>query len=241
MPQTPKEIIFWIQQFIRSKIHFKQEHISHYLSILVSIVLFVISLSLFLELTEELKDNDLGFYDYYFSEKIQNYRTPSLTSFNQFITHLGDRSTYIILSVVFAAFLLIWTGKWKFALQTTLVLIISSISNIVLKQLINRERPSMDQLVSVSTLSFPSGHAMSAMAFYGFLIYLGFHLATSLGVKLAIFFTLGALILLIGFSRIYLGVHYPSDVLAGFIGGIIWVSFFVTLFKIRELYKISHY
>jgi undecaprenyl-diphosphatase len=106
---------------------------------------------------------------------------------------------------------------------------------------VNRERPSMDQLVSVSTLSFPSGHAMSAMAFYGFLIYLGFHLASTLGVKLAIFFTLGALILLIGFSRIYLGVHYPSDVLAGFIGGIIWVSFFVTLFKIRELYEISHY
>lgn len=221
----------------QNKTHFKRIPISYYLSILISILVFAISLSLFLELTEELKNNNLGSYDHYFSEKIQNYRTPFLTSFNQSITRMGDRPTYILLSVAFAAILVYWTGRWKFAVQTSLVLITSSISNIILKELINRERPSLDQLVVVTTLSFPSGHAMSAMAFYGFLIYIGFKLASSWEIKIAIFFTLGALILLIGISRIYLGVHYPTDILAGFIGGIIWVSFFITLFNIRDLYK----
>jgi undecaprenyl-diphosphatase len=240
MPQKLSDFIFWINQYIGKKFHLRQEHMEYYLSIVVSLLLFIISLIFFWELTEELKENDLGFYDQYFSEKIQNYRNPSITTFYTFITRMGDRLTYILLSLVFAAFFLIWTGKWKFALQTTLVLCISSISNIILKQTINRERPTIDQLITVTTLSFPSGHAMSAMAFYGFLIYLGFRLGSSWGIKLAIFFILGLLILLIGISRIYLGVHYPSDVLAGFTGGLIWVSFFITLFTIRDLYKIRH-
>lgn len=204
---------------------------------MVSFVLFVISLNAFVEITEELKDNELTQYDDYFTTKIQNFQNPSLTVFFQFITRLGDRLTYFIFTPAIAVFFLFWHGKWKFALQTAAVISLSSLSNIVLKRAINRDRPSLDQLISVSTLSYPSGHAMSAMAFYGFLIYLNIRLASSWWLKLAVFIVLGLLIFLIGISRIYLGVHYPSDVLAGYVGGLIWVTFCATLFNIIDLYR----
>ena len=105
-------------QFIKNKIQYRQEHIPYYLFISVSLLIFIISLWMFFELTDELKENDLGFYDHYFSEKIQTYRSPTLSSFFQFITQMGDGPTYILLSLAFAAFLYILTGKWKFAIQT---------------------------------------------------------------------------------------------------------------------------
>src|SRR5690606_9370331 len=102
---------------------------------------------------------------------------------------------------------------------------------------INRERPTLEHMVAVSTLSYPSGHAMSAMAFYGFLIYLSFRLSRYMWFKILSLIILGSLILLIGISRIYLGVHYPSDVFAGFVGGLIWVTFCAILFNIIDLYR----
>jgi undecaprenyl-diphosphatase len=237
MQQTIRELIQWLYFFTRENFHQDNRHFPFYLTILISFVLFVISLNAFMEITEELKENDLGLYDDYFTTKIQYFQNPSLTVFFQFITHLGDRLTYIIFTFAIAVFFLLWNGKWKFALQTAVVISLSSLSNIVLKKAIHRERPSLDQLISVSTLSYPSGHAMSAMAFYGFLIYLSIRLVSSWGLKMAIFITLGLLIFLIGISRIYLGVHYPSDVLAGYVGGLIWVTFCAILFNIIDLYR----
>src|SRR5690606_33204961 len=108
-------------------------------------------------------------FDNAVSASIQSYRSPSLTSVFEFITHLGDRTAYIVFTLAIAAFIIYRHGKWKFVLQTVLVLILSSLSNMVLKKVINRARPTFEHLVAVSTLSYPSGHSMSAMAFYGFL------------------------------------------------------------------------
>ena len=237
MRQTIRKIIHWVRELIKEKFHQDHEHFPYYLSILVSFVIFVLSLNFFVEITEDLKEDELVVFDQYFTEKIQSFRAPPLTSFFQLVTHLGDRFSYLFFTLVIAAYFFIKYAKWKFTLQTLLVLLFSSLSNVVLKRVINRERPTLEHLVAVSTLSYPSGHAMSAMAFYGFLIYLSFRLSLFLWSKVLSLVMLGTLILLIGISRVYLGVHYPSDVLAGFVGGLIWVTFCAILFNIIDLYR----
>lgn len=237
MRQIIRNIIHWIRQFLRDRFHQDNPLYSYYLTILISFVIFVVSLNVFVEITEDLKNDELTRFDDAVSATVQSYRTPSLTPIFEFITHMGDRVAYFIAALIIAAFFYFKYGRWKFTLQTILVLLLSSLSNVVLKKVINRERPTLEHLVAVSTLSYPSGHSMSAMAFYGFLIYLGFRFSGSWWIKAASFIGFGLLILLIGISRIYLGVHYPSDVIAGFVGGLIWVAFCVVVFNIVDLYR----
>lgn len=237
MRQFLINLILWLRRFLRERFHQDNPLFPYYLTILVFFVIFVASLNVFVEITEDLKENELTVFDDALSAAIQSYRSPWLTSIFEFITHLGDRVAYLVGALVVAAFFYFKYGRWKFTLQTILVLLLSSLSNVVLKKVINRERPSFEHLVAVSTLSYPSGHSMSAMAFYGFLIYLSFRFSGSWWIKSASFIGFGLLILLIGISRIYLGVHYPSDVIAGFMGGLIWVAFCAVVFNIIELYR----
>lgn len=230
-------IIRWIKSFFKEKFHQEHPDFAYYFTIVVSFVLFVVSLNVFIELTEELKEDQLTAFDNALTTFIQSYQTPALTAILSFITHLGDRFAYIFFTLAVAAFFYFRYGVWNFAFQSVLVLLLSSLSNIVLKRVINRERPTLEHLVAVNTLSYPSGHSMSAMAFYGFLMYLSFRFSTSFWFKTASFFILGLLILLIGISRIYLGVHFPSDVLGGYVGGLIWVTFCAVLFNIIALYR----
>ena len=104
------------------------------------------------------------------------------------------------------------------------------INNILLKLIFKRERP-IDMLVQEKGYSFPSGHSFVAVAFYGFLIYLIITSNWNKKVKIVSSLFLTVLILLIGISRIYLGVHYPSDVTAGFIGGTIYLIIFIEIIK----------
>lgn len=100
--------------------------------------------------------------------------------------------------------------------------------NRVLKSIFERPRPHLHHLVHVGYYSFPSGHAMSSMAFYGFLAYLVHVRFKKAGMRSAgVWISAGSLIVLIGLSRIYLGVHYPTDILGGFFAGACWL--FLTL------------
>src|SRR5690554_4696731 len=237
MRQIVKEIIQWLRQFLRERFHQDNPLFPYYLTIVISFVLFVISLNVFVEITEDLKEDELTAFDDTVSATIQSFRTPSLTPVFEFITHMGDRLAYFIAALIVAAFFYFKYGRWKFTLQTILVLLLSSLSNVVLKKVINRERPTFEHLVAVSTLSYPSGHSMSAMAFYGFLIYLLFKIQMATWLRITLVFLFSFMILSIGLSRIYLGVHYPSDVAGGFIAGLIWVAFCITLFNIIDLLR----
>jgi undecaprenyl-diphosphatase len=81
---------------------------------------------------------------------------------------------------------------------------------------------------------------MSAMAFYGFLIYLCVRYEVKKPLRILIVTVLALLILSIGLSRIYLGVHFPSDVAAGFVGGFIWVMFCAIIFNVFELWQMKN-
>jgi membrane-associated phospholipid phosphatase len=231
------QVVFWVRKFIREKFHSKNEDLPYYVTILVSAVLFIIALNGFVELTDELAENELGGFDDSVSEFVISFRTDALTDYFSFVTHLGDRNAYIVVTILLAGFYFIKHHSWKFILQTTLVLMLATLSNIVLKKVINRARPSLEHLVSVNTLSYPSGHSMSAMAFYGFLIFLCLRYKMPRWVRYLFVTILVLLILSIGVSRIYLAVHYPTDVAAGFMGGFIWVAFCTVLFSLFELLR----
>ena len=104
----------------------------------------------------------------------------------------------------------------------------------VLKNVFQRTRPELAPLVPAPGYSFPSGHALMSAAFYGFLAYLLFRHCPSPLLKWSLVSLLTLLVLAIGFSRVYLGVHYLSDVLAGFAAGGFLLSVTVLCFEILQ-------
>jgi undecaprenyl-diphosphatase len=104
-----------------------------------------------------------------------------------------------------------------------------SLLNNILKTIIHRPRPiSETTLVTVYGWSFPSGHAMTSMIFYGMIAYLLVRTVGSGRRKVFAMALAGFIVFMIGFSRIYLQVHYLSDVLAGYAGGLFWLSICIT-------------
>ncbi len=225
-----------VTKFLREKFNSHNEDLPFYITIVIALIIFIAGSNAFIELTDELGENELEGFDNGISKFIHSYRNETITAFFQVTTHFGDRLVYIILIIALAAYFVIKHKRWKFIIQTILVLGLSSLSNIVLKRYINRSRPALDHLIPVHTLSYPSGHAMSAMAFYGFLIYLSLRYIKKNTLKITLCVFLSIMILMIGLSRVYLGVHYPSDVLAGFVGGGIWVSFCALIFNVIDLW-----
>jgi len=223
--------------FLRNKFSTRNEDLSFYILIFSALVVFVLGLNFFIELTDSLTGRALKNYDRTVTNFVISFRTPQLTKIFQYITDAGDLYGYIIATFIAAVFFFLKFRNWKIIMQLLAVTILAALSNIALKRVINRARPDIEHLVVVESLSYPSGHSMSAMAFYGFLIYLSFRIKMARWLRVLFCFLCVFLILGIGISRIYLGVHFPSDVLGGFTAGLIWVAFCVILFNILDLLR----
>lgn len=230
-------IVTWIREFSREKLNVRNPDFPYYITIGVAAVLFVIALNGFIELTDEVAENEMGAFDRVVSDYVTRFRSETLTGFFSAITRLGERIQYVVISILIAGILYWRYRSISLILQTVAVLILASVSNIALKRSIGRARPEVEHLVYVDSMSYPSGHSMSAMAFYGFLIYLCLKIDMPLWARLLLVATLVFVIAAVGVSRVYLGVHFPSDVAAGFIGGLIWVSFCILLFNLIFLFR----
>lgn len=149
--------------------------------------------------------------------------TINTTSIMIFISFLGSAVTLITLTISFILLLKNRRDSKYIALNLILVFLL----NRIIKFIIARPRPQILRLVQEEGYSFPSGHAMVAMGFYGFLIYLTYRNIKNKKIKYPLTIFLSILILLIGISRIYLGVHYATDVIGGFVIGIICLAFFI--------------
>ncbi len=207
-----------------------------FLGSIVSIFSFI----LFSKLSKEVIEKDKFNFDTIIINFVYQLRTPLLTKIMVFLSFIGSDL------IVFLAFIIIiLLIKKKYKNETVLfsfILAMGFIINILLKFLIRRPRPDIAPLVLETSYSFPSGHSMNSFVFYITLSYFIFRFTRNkkLGMSISLFCLF--LIFLIGLSRVYLGVHYPSDVLAGFIGGAWW---FVTALLIEKtiifykLFKIS--
>ncbi|TXE10709.1 phosphatase PAP2 family protein [Gelidibacter salicanalis] len=237
MRKTVKLLIDNLRTFLREKFHQYDVTLPYIITVVVALIVVVVGINLFIELTETLKSDLLAEYDQQITEYVISHRSEALTTYFVFVTHVGDIYGYAIVLIVFAGLSYFVFKQWKLMLQVFFVLALSAISNLILKRFVDRARPGIEHMVSVETLSYPSGHAMSAMAFYGFLMYLIYRFRINSYLKYGIIFLLGVLILSIGLSRIYLGVHFPSDIAGGFIAGFIWVVFCILIFDLIEVFR----
>lgn len=216
---------------------YKIQKYPYAITTLLAVIIVIGGINIFVELTAKVKNEVMGNFDEQVTAFILSFRNPSLTKFFVFVTEVGDVKGYLVILVISAVLSFLVFKKWKYVTQITLVLILATLSNMMLKRFIDRARPEIEHLVSVKTLSYPSGHAMSSIAFYGFLLYLVYKFKMNKFLKLILMTLLTFLILSIGISRIYLGVHFPSDVVGGWIAGMIWIFFCILIFNLIEVFR----
>src|SRR5215204_573535 len=184
---------------------------------------------LFGGLAEDLLTNDpLVRFDRAVATYLHSLATPPLTTFFLIITAFGSIEAIALLGLFVAADLA-WRRRWL-SLVTWLVAVGgSAVLSQLLKGLFARPRPFFEHPLLIETsYSFPSGHAMESLVVYGMLAYFAVLALESWRARTAVVFGAALLVLLIGFSRMYLGVHYFSDVVAGYAAGGVWLSALIT-------------
>jgi membrane-associated phospholipid phosphatase len=176
-----------------------------------------------------------------FDNRIFNYLSQHVTEQNNdiilFFTFLGSHQFLIPANLTLIGyFLLIRKHKWH-SIKIPAIAISSLVLMFVLKRLFNRPRPDIPLLYEAKGLSFPSGHALMSVTFYGLLIYIVFKTYRDKDWKWIIISLLILLILIIGFTRVYLRVHYTTDVIAGYCIGFLWLVFAVWFLNRLEKYS----
>jgi membrane-associated phospholipid phosphatase len=189
----------------------------------IGFLIVLVTLSIFAELADEIaEDEDFAHFDTELTLTLSQTLAPKTLQAFYWITQLGDVRTLVALGIAVTAFLLL-RKRWLLAASWSLALAGNGLLVRLLKWIFQRDRPLHEHgLLIEQGWSFPSGHASGALVAYGMLAYLLVR-ATPRGWHLLIVCAAIALILLIGFSRVFLQVHYFSDVVAGYMSGMAWL------------------
>ncbi len=191
-----------------------------------SILIVVLCLMLFSIICYQILNYDsLSIDKNVYSFIADNIMNDGLTPILKVITELGGVAFTIIAGVL----IFIFCKKIRWFVTFDLVGV--TLINQLLKHIIRRPRPNILRLVEESGYSFPSGHSMVSMAFYGIIIYLVYKNVSNKYLKWLLISLLSLLILSIGFSRIYVGVHYFTDVAGGFLLGFAYVVIYVNIYN----------
>lgn len=189
-------------------------------------MLVLVAVLVFTWLLFEIKTDDIMRMDAAaHSLVVMHIRAAWLTPIMQSISDLAHPVVLVVMLLVIEVFA---PGR-RPGLCAAVNLVLATLLNLLLKTLIQRPRPEGYRLVAESGFSFPSGHSMVAMAFYGLLIWMVWRYEKDSVVRRLGVIGFGLVIVLVGLSRIYLGVHYASDVLAGFCASIAWLGVYTKL------------
>ena len=158
---------------------------------------------------------------------VQGQESTFWTIFARFCAFIGSTLPVIVISIVTMLFLFFVLKHREELILFVIVVGGSALLNVVLKGLFTRERPTIHRILEETGYSFPSGHAMAAFSLYGVIVFLLWkHIRPRWG--RIILLIIGTLIIaMIGISRVYAGVHYPSDVLAGYLVSGSWLAFWI--------------
>jgi undecaprenyl-diphosphatase len=206
-------------------------------AILASLAAAVLALFLFAWLGNEMLEGDTRHFDQIVRECVHGYASPGMTRAMNVISLLGYNVLIVELVIALVVFARL---RWRrAALWLTIAMVGSLVLDLTLKYIYHRTRPTAYFGMAPHTYSFPSGHAMCSFCFYGVLAGLLSARTKPLGWRILIWFTAAALVIAIGLSRIYLGVHYPSDVVAGYLAAAVWVGTIIVLDHVRKVRKHS--
>ncbi len=165
-------------------------------------------------------------FDNYIFNEIKYYITNTRTEIIKFFTILGSHN-FLIPAWFVLVFLYYFLHKEKIEAAKILGIgLFNLILMFTLKYLFHRQRPTIPLLSEASGLSFPSGHAFMGFTFFSIIIYFIYRYIKNIFIKYAIILLLIFIIIMIGFSRIYLGLHYTTDVIAGYCFGVLSFLFF---------------
>jgi undecaprenyl-diphosphatase len=195
------------------------------LELAIGLLVALLAGALFGWLGEEVLEGDTLALDSQIRHLVNRHATPALTELMHRASTWGAPRNLGIIGAA-AAVLFLVRGWPRGALLVSLTLIGAGLLDGALKLAFGRERPEsfFETYPSPTSFSFPSGHSLFATAFFGGLAVLLWGRVRGPALRAAIWLVAVALILLIGASRVYLGVHYPSDVLGGFAAGTVWVG-----------------
>lgn len=205
--------------------------------VIVILVAFFLALILFSFLVKQIFIDKQEEFDHNVFKWLEQHVNPFNTTVMEFITFLGTHTFLIPANLLLICyFLFIRRHRW-YSIKVVAISLSSTAMMFLLKAFFSRARPLTPLLKPALGYSFPSGHSFVSFAFYGLLIYLAYKYLENVALKWLVILCLSALILLIGFSRIYLRVHYTSDVLAGFSIGIIWLTFSLWILNRMESFS----
>lgn len=170
---------------------------------------------------QEIMNGDIVGYDIVSKLFKFNVSTPIA----KFITNFGG--AIFVISLTTILFFVIKDKKIGISIITNLGIV--TILNQIIKFIMQRPRPTEFRIIEETGYSFPSGHSMVSLAFYGYLIYLIYKYINNKHLKRTLIIVLSVLICIIGVSRIYLGVHYTSDVLGGFLISFAYLIIYIEL------------
>lgn len=210
------------------------------LHLTVGALIILAGVWVFVEIADEVLENEtMVEIDHRVSDWMQAHQTPWVTRVAQWVTDLGSAAFITTASAVVIGVLLQWRS-WHRLLAYGLAVIGGALLNYLLKISFARARPVFENpLVTLDSYSFPSGHTMSATVFYGALALSALLYAQGWGLRwrLCIVFVAALLIVLIGFTRVYLGAHFLSDVVGAATIGVAWLMAShtgVEIFRLRQ-------
>ena len=200
--------------------------------ILGSLFTAVLALLLFSWLADELFEGGTRRFDEGIRAWVHQFASPTLTRAMVATSALGSEVLVVVLVVAFVIFLKI---RWRrAAIWLVITMAGGMVLQVVLKYSFHRTRPTPYFGATLHSYSCPSGHSLMSFCIYGVLAGLLSTRIRSTGVRVLVWVLAAILVLAIGVSRIYLGVHYPSDVLAGYLTAMMWVSAMIAVDRVRK-------
>lgn len=192
---------------------------------------------IFTELSEEILEKEPFEFDPMIIDAVRSYSSSGMDRFMVVLTEMGSKLALAILLLVGMAWL--WFKRRNLWGMVFFLVAVAGggLLNLILKNTFQRKRPNADPVVEALGFSFPSGHAMGSFVYYGFLGYLVVRSKRKPLRKAAWSIFFAAAIIGIGISRIYLGVHYPSDILAGYAAGLVWLLLCIAALEAVYYYK----
>jgi undecaprenyl-diphosphatase len=201
----------------------KRGKLNSWLLLLGALPVAVAALFVFGWLSEEMLEGDTQKFDVFVRDSVHQHATPGLTRLMQGFSFLGSVGTVTSLClVILGAFL--YFRRMRMAALLGITMTGMAVLDEALKLSFHRPRPVAFFGATPGSYSFPSGHAFGALCFYGVLAAILTPRVRGKTAKWGMWSAAVFLIAMIGFSRIYLGVHYPSDVIAGYAAGAVWVA-----------------